>query len=347
MLQVSSATVLHMNPDWQDFLQQQGARFAHDQIVRFGDASPRVATQENTPILADLSGSEGLIEVTGPERHKFLQGQLSTDLRQLTPELSQFSSWNNAKGRVVTTLRVFEHGEGVILALPQALCTPVTTRLRLFVLRAKVQLSEVSDQLARFGITGDEAPHLLAACGCAPPQTVNSVTQCDGIQLIRLHGTAPRIAIHGEPSLLKALWTKLEQQSARPVGSDHWTLLRILAGEPHIHPATSGHFVAQTLGLEELGAVHFNKGCYLGQEVIARTHYRGAVKRHLHRGSCDTKESVLPAMEIQDPARQLTVGEVVEACRDTTGIWHLLAVLQDAAGTTQLQVQDAPINWAT
>lgn len=296
-------------------------------------------------MLVDLSGSEGLIEVTGPERHEFLQGQLSTDIRQLTPDISQFSSWNNAKGRVVTTLRVFERGEAAMLALPESLCAPVIKRLRLYVLRAQVQLAESSDRLARFGIAGDEAQNLIAACGYPPPQADNSVTQYGGIQLIRLHGATLRIAIHGEPSVLQTFWSKLEHQGARPAASDHWALYRILAGEPCIHPATSGLFVTQMLGLEALDAVHFNKGCYLGQEVIARAHYRGAVKRHLHRGSCNTKESVLPAMEILDPARQLAVGKVVEACRDAAGIWQLLAVLQDGAFRTPCGIRNTPVTW--
>lgn len=328
-----------MNPDWQKFLEQQATALDRPALTA-AEAAP------NT-ILVDLSADAGLIQVNGPERREFLQGQLSTDIRRLTADSSQFSSWNNAKGRVVTLLRVFERDDAVMMALPSTLLASVTMRLRMYVLRARVQLTDASDRLPHFGVAGEAAPSLLAQCGYAPSEKTDAVNRIGETQLIRLPGATPRIAVYGEAAALQTLWTQLRQHGAHPAESHAWTLLRILAGVPCVYPATSGHFVAQMLGLEELGAVHFNKGCYLGQEVIARAHYRGTVKRHLHRGSCVTGESLAPGMEIQASTHQGAVGEVVDACRDAQGAWQILAVLQHEALHSDCSLRGAPLTWHT
>lgn len=326
-----------MHADWQKFMQQQATGL---------DSQPLSAAKTNLGVvLVNLSADEGLIEVTGPDRREFLQGQLSTDIRQLTANSSQLSSWNSAKGRVVTLLHVFERDDAILMALPSTLLASVSTRLRMYVLRTRVQIADASDRLMRFGIAGETAPTLLEQCGYTPPQRVGEVRRLGEIQVIRLHGVTPRFAIYGEAAVLQTLWMQFRQCGARPVESSTWTLLRILAGVPCVYPATSGHFVAQMLGLEELGAVHFNKGCYLGQEVIARAHYRGTVKRHLHRGSCISSEPIGPAMEIKDAATQQVVGEVVDAARDAQGTWQILAVLQQDARRSACTVQGATLAW--
>lgn len=334
----------YMHPDWQTFLQRQGAVFRDGRAVGFGhDPGPGEAAG-HAVVLTDLSGSEGCIAVSGPERQTFLQGQLSTDIRRLTAEISQFSSWNSAKGRVVAILRVCEQGEALSLTLPRTLLDAVISGLRLHVLRSKVTLTDNSDHAAAFGVAGEPAPQLLEDCGYRAPGVGGGVTSKQGIQLTRLPGALPRLAVHGEVSGLQELWCQLCNRGARPAGNDTWTLQRILAGEPCIHPATSGHFVAQMLGLEELGAVHFNKGCYLGQEVIARAHYRGTVKRHLHRASCESAGAVLPGMEVMDTTRSAAAGEVVDAARDTDRQWQLLLVLHDESVKSPLSINGCSVH---
>jgi folate-binding protein YgfZ len=333
-----------MHPDWRIFLQRQGAVFAADRVQHLGRSQAELREATHAAVMADLSGSDGLIAVEGADSRGFLQGQLSTSVPALTPALSQFSSWNNAKGRVVTTLRVFERGDHLLLSLPGALLAKVLKRLSMYLLRAQVKLMNASDALTAFGLAGDQSAGMLAAFGLAVPAEINAVTSNQGIQLIRLHGTTPRFAVYADAAQLQPLWTELEKQGARPVGSDAWTLLRILAGEPSVHPETSEHFVAQMLGLEELGAIHFNKGCYLGQEVIARAHYRGAIKRHLHRAQCHAVGPLPPGTAIQVGGDDQVAGEVADACRDANGVWQMLIVLQDAAVNAPLKINDAPVH---
>lgn len=333
-----------MYSDWRNFLQRQGAVFDVDRVLHFGNPKAELQDATRMSVIADLSGDDRLIAVEGQDSRSFLQGQLSTNVTALTPALSQFSSWSNAKGRVVTTLRIFERGDHLLLSLPAALAAVVLKRLSMYLLRAKAKLTDISDTLARFGLTGDQASKMLTACGLAVPAEINAVTDNQGIQVIRLHGTTPRFSIHGEATQLGSLWIKLAEQGVCRVGSSTWTLLRILAGEPSVHPETSEHFVAQMLGLEELGAIHFNKGCYLGQEVIARAHYRGAVKRHLHRAYCSPTESLKPGMAIQTGNTAQPVGEIADACCNTNAVWQLLVVLQDEAVSESLKINGSSVH---
>ena len=332
-----------MHPDWRAFLQQQGAVFDTQRVLHYGNAAAGLRAPADAAVIADLSGDYAVIAVEGTDRRRFLQGQLSTNVLALAPAASQFSSWSNAKGRVTTTLRVLEGDACLLLVLPRVLAASVLQGLSGYVLRARARLTEVSDTLCQFGLAGEHAPNLLATCGLTVPAETNAVTEHQGLRLIRLHGGTPRYGVLGPNPELQSLWTNMLDHGARPAGSDAWTLLRILAGEPEVHPETTGHFVAQMLGLEELGAVHFNKGCYLGQEVIARAHYRGAVKRHLHRARCRSPEPLRPGMAIQAADHDQPGGEIADVGRDANGEWQMLLVLQDEFAAARLQIYAAPV----
>jgi hypothetical protein len=312
-----------MQPDWQNFLLNRsapslGIRAAHGDVI-----------------LADLSHA-GLIRVEGPDAVAFLQGQLSTDIEQLTPDVCQLSSWNNAKGRVVTLLHLFRLDDAIYLALPAALAAPVLKRLSTYVLRSKVKLADATDTLARFGVAGPGADTLLAATGLTVPAEAWAVTQHGGVEVIRLYGEMPRYTVKAKVDSLIGLWEKLESQGVRPADDDAWALAKILAGEPSVFQDTSEHFVAQMLDLDRLGAVDFKKGCYIGQEVIARSHYRGGVKRHLTRAESRSTVALRPGADIHAKGQDSPVAEVVDARLDAQGVWQMLMVLQDDARDADL-----------
>ncbi len=317
-----------MHADWQEFLRQRGATIATEGVTDFGNPDVELRLSERGTLLADLSQS-GMIRVDGPDARDFLQGQLSTDVLALTPVASQLTTWNNAKGRVMAILRLCERDGTVYMALPRLLTQPLLQRLSMYVLRSKVRLTEASDTLAHFGIAGPNATAMLSACFETVPDQANIASFENGVTLIRLHGETPRFDLQGNPSKLISLWDALEEKGACPAGADPWALLRILSRVPVIYLETSGHFVAQMLGLEELGALDFNKGCYIGQEVIARAHYRGAVKRHLCRASCTAPMTVQPGTTLLAEGMENAVGEIVEASRDAKGNIQMLAVIQD------------------
>jgi len=227
-----------MHTEWRKFLQHHGVYFTPEGVAHFGDPAAELRAAHDGTILADLS-MEGIIRVDGTDTRTFLQGQLSTDVLALTPLTSQWSSWNNSKGRVVTLLRLWEIDGAIHMALPWLLTSPVQKRLAMYVLRSKAKLTDVSDTLLHFGIAGREASGMLAACDWPAPTEVNVVAIKDGVTLTRLYGAMPRFVLLGELDKILPLWKALKDKGARPVGDDPWALLRILAREPVVYPATS------------------------------------------------------------------------------------------------------------
>ena len=305
-----------MHPDWQKFL------LAHD-----GPAGG-VRTAAGDTLLSDLSHA-GLIRVEGADAVEFLQGQLSTDIEKLTADTCQLSSWNNAKGRVTALFHLFRQEDAIHMALPAPLLAPVLKRLSMYVLRSKVTLKDATDTLARFGVTGTGAAVVLAKAGIEAPTSVYDIAIHEGVQVIRLYGDIPRFTIKAPVPKLIALWEEVERLGTRPANADAWALAKILAGEPSIFPETSEHFVAQMLNLDTLGAIDFKKGCYIGQEVIARSHYRGGVKRHMLRGQSSAAAEMKAGMELHAKGGEMPVAEIVDARRDANDIWQMLLVVQD------------------
>jgi hypothetical protein len=280
------------------------------------------------PTLTDLS-YKGLIRASGTDAVAFLQGQLSTDIERLTPTATQLTSWNTAKGRVVTLIRLFRRGEDIYLAMPAGLKALVLKRLSLYVLRSKVTLTDAGSELHCLGLTGEGGAALLAQADIPVPSRVNDVASFEMLQVLRLYGEeVPRYVLYGPEDKLAAL--KRRWVSATMPGTeDDWALCRILIGEPTIHPETSEHFVAQMLDLDKFGGIDFKKGCYIGQEVIARAHYRGGVKRHLARAESQTTARIKPGMDIHVKGQDSPIAEVVDARLDAKGLWQMLIVIQD------------------
>lgn len=296
---------------------------------------------DSKPILVDLS-YKGLICVSGADAVPFLQGQFSTDIDKLTPEVAQLSSWSNAKGRVVAIMRMFRRDDHIYLSLAASLKSMVLKRLSMYVLRSQVKLADAGDGMSTLGLIGQGAPALLDQAGIPVPPGLNGVTRGDGVQAVHVHGDVPRYLIYAGAETLRALQRRWEPATT-PGTEDSWALHKILAREPTVYAETSEHFVAQMLGLEELGGIDFKKGCYTGQEVIARAHYRGGVKRHMVRAACQTTSMLKPGMEIHDVEQDAPVAEIVDARRDEAGVWQMLVVIQDDFRSVPLTIGAAPV----
>ncbi|HET6724444.1 MAG TPA: folate-binding protein [Gammaproteobacteria bacterium] len=226
-------------------------------------------------VFCDLS-DRALIRVAGADARTFLQGQLSNDVRQVSPELSQLTALNTPQGRTLALMRLFEFDGTLFLLLPEALRVSIVKRLQMYVLRAQVEITQCND-LAVAGIAGDAATAVLATAGIEAPESVDQCIGGDGMAAIRVPGDAlPRYEVVAPPTQLAVL-----REHCQTADIDEWRLMDTLVGIPLLGPETSGEFVAQMLNLDLLGAICFQKGCYTGQEVIARAHYRGRVKRRL------------------------------------------------------------------
>lgn len=320
-----------MKSDWKEFLLNKGAEIREDDSVQsFGNPERELRVASTGDVLADLS-QLGLISVHGEDAADFLQGQLTSDVRQVDEQHSQLSAYCSPKGRMLASFRIFMRGDTYYLALPRELLEPTLKRLRMFVLRAKATLEDASETLVRIGFSGPQADTELRAYLERIPEQPDEVAQAKGLTVIRVPGPHPRFEIHGELEPMQKLWTVLDVRGA-PVGREPWELLDIRAALPVIRSQTSDAFVPQMTNLQLLGGVNFKKGCYTGQEVVARMQYLGKLKRRMYRAHVDAAACPEPGETLvaADGGSQ-SAGKVVDARPAPDGGCELLAVVEIAA----------------
>ncbi|MDP2761159.1 MAG: folate-binding protein YgfZ [Sideroxyarcus sp.] len=314
-----------MNQDWQDFLTTRGAHIENNVVQHFGDAAAERAAAEEGAILCDLSHF-GVLRVSGEDAVSFLQNLLSNDIREVTASRAQLSSFNNAKGRMLASFLVWREGDDFLLQLPHALAEPIRKKLSMYVLRAKVKITDASDEMVCLGVAGTDAPALLQKHFAPLPQQPWEVAQ-SGEAVILCRG-AQRYQIAATVERALALWPAL-QTAATAAGANCWDWLDIRAGIPFILPATQEAFVPQMVNFEVIGGVNFKKGCYPGQEVVARMHYLGKPKRRMYLARVMTDETIQAGDELFSAAHaDQACGKVVHAARAAHGGFELLAVVQ-------------------
>lgn len=268
----------------------------------------------------------GLIGARGPDARGFLQGQLSQDVLALGAARVALAGLHNAQGRALAILRLVPlDDDDLLLMLPAELVAATLLRLRRFVLRAKLTLADESAAWVRAGLVGPGAAAALAAAGLAIDRPEpGALAHHDG-RIAWRHGVNPErfIVIAPLAAGLPADWPAAADPAA---AARDWQVADLAAGLPQVRAATSEAFVAQMLNLDLLDGVSFSKGCYTGQEVIARAHYRGRVKRRLQRFRSRTAVASVPA-----PGDSLALASggsarVVEALRLPDGRIEFLAV---------------------
>jgi len=319
-----------MNSEWQDFLSSNKAVIQNNQLLSFGEPAQERKAAVTDTILADLS-AQGLIKVSGEDSAEFLQNLFSNDIKDITAEHSQLSAWCSPKGRMLASLRVFQLNDDYVLQLSTDLLEATLKRLRMYVLRSKVTLDDVSDDWASIGLAGNDALVILAKQFTDLPEKPNQLIQENGLLVIRLAGNTPRFQIHGHTAALTTLWQAL-QTEATPVGYPVWSWLEIRAGIPNIVASTAEAFVPQMVNYATIGGVSFTKGCYPGQEVVARMHYLGKLKRRMYLAHVET-DSLPEAGENLFPAGAedaQACGKLVQAQLAPEGGIDLLAVIQIA-----------------
>jgi len=290
--------------------------------------------------LTDLSHF-GLIRASGTDLRDFLQGQLTNDIQLVTPELAQLSSYCNPKGRMLGSFWIFQRDDDLYLQLPADRLEAITKRLRMFVMRSDVKL-EPTDELVRFGLTGDCAPELLPFA----PAEIKACLTRGSTTVLRLPGDQPRFEVLGPANELAALWSEIAP-SAEQTGPDFWRLMDIRAGLPNIFDDTVEAFVPQMANMQLVDGVSFTKGCYTGQEVVARMQYLGKLKRRMYRARIDTAQRPLPGTEVFSANSESTqaAGRVVDAAASPDGGFEALIVLQISSveeGNVRLQEPSGP-----
>ncbi|OGA19588.1 MAG: hypothetical protein A3I63_06490 [Betaproteobacteria bacterium RIFCSPLOWO2_02_FULL_66_14] len=227
-------------------------------------------------VLAAALTDYGTIAVSGADARAFLHAQLTNDISGQTAQQARRAGWCSPKGRLLASFLVVPRGEEFLLQVARDLVPVVLKRLRMFVLRSQVALTDASDDWSQYGVWGAGAAHALDALGV-------SAAQAD----LEVNSSGELIAVRIAPAhhlLLAGGAQRARIAAALPAGdASDWALEEIRAGLPRVVLATQDLFLPQMVNLELIGGVDFHKGCYPGQEIVARTQYRGQLKRRMVR----------------------------------------------------------------
>lgn len=311
---------------WQTFLSSLKAEIADGQVQHFGDPAAELQATATATVLADLSHL-GLLQIEGEDRVGFLQGQITNDVKLLDGSNSHYAGYCTPKGRLLTLFFAFAHHEHLHLQLNRQLLEPILKRLKMYVLRSKVTITDVSDSIVRMGLAGKQAGNILQNLFKQVPLTEYALVSLDDATLIRLPGDHPRYEILTSLEHAERIWSALSQQ-ASSVGAPCWDWLEIQAGIPDIYPATQEAFVPQMINLDALGGINFKKGCYTGQEIVARTHYLGKVKRRTFPLHIESGEKVAAGMEVFASSSNESVGLLVRVAAAPQGGFDALAEMR-------------------
>ncbi|WP_435103784.1 CAF17-like 4Fe-4S cluster assembly/insertion protein YgfZ [Arhodomonas sp. AD133] len=323
-----------MHSTWSEILDGNATP---DGGIQLGATPDELERLETAPVVAPLTDT-GVIRVTGADAPAFLHAQFTNAIDDMQAPSSRLAGWCNPKGRLLALLRVIRTDDGFLLLLPRTLVASVVKRLRMFVLRSKVTVEDASEAVTVTGIAGASASMLLAEVIGTPPGAGDEVSTAGDLIAVRLADMTPRWLLIAPASQTPDLWRTLSGGLAA-VGTAIWRLLDIRAGLPEVVTETRERFVPQMVNLEPLGGLSYEKGCYPGQEVVARMHYLGQLKRRLYRlhGAGDP-----PAAGTRVSAGDKEAGELVSSAPCGPDVFEALAVLRiDTADSgTPLTVND-------
>ena len=266
-----------------------------------------------------------ILDVTGEDAQNFLHAQVPSDIRTLNADTAQISGWCTAKGRLLTTFVIWPIENGYRLVLAADVRDAIAKRLKMYVLRLKVLVTPATDVV--YGLLNPASELNDQALPTADWQVV----QLGQLTAIRLDNS--RDLLSGPEAELLTL-----TNPGAPINPDAWALSDIAQGFPLVTQATSEHFVPQMVNLDKLGGVSFKKGCYPGQEIVARTHYLGKIKRHMYRVSSD--KPLAAGAEVRSSVLNgQACGSLLAAAPNTEGQWLALAVLQQDAAEGAIYLQ--------
>ena len=300
-----------MNTEWKISLAQTGAIFDTDNLVNFGSPDTEYQSSLTQPICAPLTFYAPL-KISGNDAQTFLQGQFTNDVKQVTTEQGQLNAWCSAKGRILSNFYLLQWQDAYYLILPRDSLATVQKRLQMFVLRADVQIEDCSDSLMIIGFTGhiDDALNTDYSAISDEKQVTMRLSEK---RYLTLQSVEDAVNVIQSTELIK-------------VGYSAWQLLDVLDGFPQITPATSDEFIPQMVNLHLLNGVNFKKGCYAGQEIVARMQYLGNLKQRMYRLQIDSNDvpQTVDAIEVNGAK----VGTVLSAQTHPDGGCAALAILQ-------------------
>ncbi|HSH43527.1 MAG TPA: hypothetical protein VK973_15510 [Arenicellales bacterium] len=315
-----------MSEHWHDFLESEGLSTGPDGHTHTESENVDAFQKLSGDTLCDLNYMT-MVEVQGEDAGEFLQNQLTNDIEGMDNSRSQLSGYCNPKGRLVCIFRVWRSDDGFVLQLPADLQEAAIDRLRKYVLRSRVRFATNPDNAA-FGLCGKAIAKGLETIMGELPGRDGEIVRGESLTVIRLPGDGrPRYQVAGPEDACMAAWKKLARH-AEVVGSWSWARMDILAGIPDITAQTCEAFVPQMVNLDLLEGVSFRKGCYPGQEIVARMHYLGNLKQRMGRFRVDTDSPPAPGDRLHAQGAGSPVGTIVSAQPGAGSGWDLLAVVR-------------------
>jgi folate-binding protein YgfZ len=327
--------------DWKNFLARLSGPAGQD-------SRPCAAAENGFVVpLDDL----GLIGFSGDEAAVFLHGQLTNDVLHLGLQEARLAGYCSPKGRLLATMLMWRSAQGIVLEVARDLQGSVQKRLQMYVLRAKVKITDVTDDYVVLGVGGSGAGAVLTQWFPNLPSLPHTTVDGTAGMLIRVADGLgqPRYQWITTPTNAMAMWPALTAR-LRPADTNLWRFTEIAACVPHITLPTQEKFVPQMVNLEAIGGVNFKKGCYPGQEIVARSQYLGKLKRRMLPATV-TAPDVAAGMEVfavDDP--QQPCGMIVNAAQDIDGLTHCLVeiktVVAESAAVHLLGVDGPKLNFS-
>lgn len=292
----------------------------------------------NATVVSSLDSELGLLAITGLDSAKFLQGQLTCNLQEITLQQSRLGAHCTHKGRMVASFRLLQSAENnYLFALPNEVLTTLQKSLAKYIVFSKAKLSSATNDFALRGISGTNAAALINNIFGAAPETLHAQHNSEQGIVICVNAQEPRFLCIVPQQHIPAVDSALS--TAQQTDSHYWNWLDIRDGLGAVHAETIEEFIPQMLNLQLLDGVSFTKGCYTGQEIVARMQYRGILKKAMYR-IAGNGAAPLPNTAIFHAENTQAVGHIVSAENIAAGQWEALAVINHDAIEHALQLNN-------
>ncbi len=292
----------------------------------------------------------GLLVLEGDDAVSFIHGQLSNDIEHLGSDQARLAAYCNPQGRMLALFHAWKSAGKVWLTVPLDILSALQKRLQMYILRAKVTLSDESGNMAVLGIGGEKGGQALSKWfETLPSDPFGKIENEHGV-LVRVADAFgfPRYLLVITEERLQAVESELSS-TLSVCDENGWKLGDIKAGVPQITLPVQDRFIPQMVNLEQVGGLSFKKGCYPGQEVIARSQYKGTVKRRMVHGMVELPFEDNPPVDVNMTAGADIVDSAGQACgtvvcsarRDNNRVDFLAVVQTDAIGSQALHAEKA------
>lgn len=270
-----------------------------------------------------LLNTTSTIKVEGEDRVQFLQGQLTQDINLISKDNALYAGFCNPKGRVLAFMLCYVDHESIHIQINDSIKESLLQKLKMYILRSKVSLMLLDETFICLGFVGSKS---LLSQSIQPPKNYLDVIQSHDVMIMRVGKDDERYQLMGRASKVSA-FTKLAFSDYSSMSFDDWNNLNILDGIPDIYSATQEAFIPQSLNMDLIESVNFKKGCYTGQEIVARTHYLGKVKRRMYRAFIKLQDDLIPGEQIFNEKKE-EVGKLVRVGKENDQKLNMLIELR-------------------